>query len=430
MLKLKRTNVKVTSADTSSLKVEGILKYPLSFSDQAKSTTLTFNSFIVIKGLANSMNIGKPVLDAIGATWDFSAPNININGQLIDLVENSEDENHGSICQIKHLEDKDRKINLYAKETIFVEPNSVTHVQLKFQKHNDDKLQDHVCIVPDEKFTHTKKLFMIPLTVARKDFLVTTIINTLDSGITIKRNQIVAQASNPSKDIDEILSSTDHSQSSATQEAAQDSKPKHHIDALNNKRQHSADSKHHDVPIAERSAYLKSKLKIDQNPLLEEDDRKQRLLKILLQHWDVFDYYNERIPSARTDIKHHIETGDTPPIKSKCRPLNPIIGEKVKERLDNLEHRGIIRKSSSPWASPILVVAKGENDFRLVADYRRINESIMGNAWTIPNIETSLANLANQKFYSSLDLKEAFYGVELTKDSIPKSAIITPWGIV
>ena len=216
LLKLKRTNVKVTSADTSSLKVEGILKYPLSFSDQAKSTTLTFKSFIVIKGLANSMNIGKPVLDAIGATWDFSAPNININGQLIDLVDNSEDDNHGSVCQIKHLEDKDRKINLYAKETIFVEPNSVTHVQLKFQKHNDDKLQDHVCIVPDEKFTHTKKLFMIPLTVARKDFLVTTIINTLDSGITIKRNQIVAQASNPSKDINEILSSTDHSQSSAT----------------------------------------------------------------------------------------------------------------------------------------------------------------------------------------------------------------------
>ena len=94
MLKLKRTNVKVTSADTSSLKVEGILKYPLSFSDQAKSTTLTFNSFIVIKGLANSMNIGKPVLDAIGATWDFSVSNININGKLIDLVENTQNENH------------------------------------------------------------------------------------------------------------------------------------------------------------------------------------------------------------------------------------------------------------------------------------------------------------------------------------------------
>ena len=66
LLKLRRTNVKVTSADASSLRVEGILQYHLSFSDHAKSITLTFNSFIVIKGLANSMNIGKPVLDAIG----------------------------------------------------------------------------------------------------------------------------------------------------------------------------------------------------------------------------------------------------------------------------------------------------------------------------------------------------------------------------
>ena len=87
---------------------------------------------------------------------------------------------------------------------------------------------------------------------------------------------------------------------------------------------------------------------------MEEGDRKQRLLKILLQHLDVFDYCNERIPSARRNVKHHIETGNTPPIISKCRPLNSIIGEKVKERIDNLEHRGIIRKLSSPWASPML----------------------------------------------------------------------------
>ena len=41
----------------------------------------------------------------------------------------------------------------------------------------------------------------------------------------------------------------------------------------------------------------------------------------------------------------------------------------------------------------------------------------------------SLANLPRQKFFSQLDLKEAFYGVELTEESIPKSAIITPWGL-
>ena len=94
--------------------------------------------------------------------------------------------------------------------------------------------------------------------------------------------------------------------------------------------------------------------------------------------------------------------------------LSPIIGDNDKKRLEDFEQRGIILRSSYPWASPILVIDKGDNDFRLSADYRRINESILENAWTIPNIENSLVNLANQIFYSSLDLKEAFYGVKLT----------------
>lgn len=40
---------------------------------------------------------------------------------------------------------------------------------------------------------------------------------------------------------------------------------------------------------------------------------------------------------AKTNIKHPIETGDNPPIKSKWRLLNPIIDAKVKERIDDLE---------------------------------------------------------------------------------------------
>ncbi len=42
----------------------------------------------------------------------------------------------------------------------------------------------------------------------------------------------------------------------------------------------------------------------------------------------------------------------------------------------------------------------------------------------------SLANLSRQKFFSQLDLKEAFFGVELTEESIPKSAINPPWGLI
>ena len=52
---------------------------------------------------------------------------------------------------------KDRKITLYEKQAIFVQLSHVSHIRLKFQKNNDDKLQDHICITPEEQFMKKKK---------------------------------------------------------------------------------------------------------------------------------------------------------------------------------------------------------------------------------------------------------------------------------
>ena len=186
---------------------------------------------------------------------------------------------------------------------------------------------------------------------------------------------------------------------------------------------------HFNIPTAERRKYLSEKLQLDKNPLLQIENRSSRLLEILVKYWNCFDFYGNRLPKCKSDVIHHISTGASAPIKSKCRPLNPIIAAKVRDKLEDLEKRGIVRKSSSPWASPILIVLKKDNDFRLVADYRKINQEIIGNAWPIPNMQTTLTSLANQKFFSTLDLKEAFYSVKLSTSSIPKSAIITPWGL-
>lgn len=67
----KRTNIKITSADSLSLSVAGILKYPQTSTVPENSITLYFGSFIVIKGIANSMNIAKPLLNALGELRDF-----------------------------------------------------------------------------------------------------------------------------------------------------------------------------------------------------------------------------------------------------------------------------------------------------------------------------------------------------------------------
>ena len=101
--------------------------------------------------------------------------------------------------------------------------------------------------------------------------------------------------------------------------------------------------------------YLTDNVKFNDNLLLNEDD-KSKLLNILIKQWNCFDYYDNRL--RKCSISHaqqHINTGDSAPIKSKVRPLSPLVADKVKEKLDDLEKRGIIRKSLSPWASPSIL---------------------------------------------------------------------------
>ena len=75
----------------------------------------------------------------------------------------------------------------------------------------------------------------------------------------------------------------------------------------------------------------------------------------------------------------HVDTGDNPPI---CQipytlPLKHYIW--VQQEIETLEHTGVIKKSISPWASPIVVVpmksVPGEPPrHRMCVNFRRINE--------------------------------------------------------
>ena len=254
------------------------------------------------------MNLGKPVLDGIGATWDFSSPSIVIEGKPITLHNNYEPKNRGSIATIHHEEGNRNKIKLYSKRTIYLPPNSSNHILLKYQKHNENKLEDYVSITPDEQFITNKKLFAMPLVVARKDLFVTTITNFHDSGITIKKNQIVANASIPSNSTKELLaaspctsepsstvggslseeqcknSNDDGNEDAHTPPSYHSSYSHNRIDAINDKHHSPADTKHHAVPNQEKEKYLTSKLHLDDNPLLQEGDRKEKLMNVLLRH--------------------------------------------------------------------------------------------------------------------------------------------------
>lgn len=124
-------------------------------------------------------------------------------------------------------------------------------------------------------------------------------------------------------------------------------------------------------------------------------------------------------------LNHFIDTGTTEPIKSKCYPVSPKVQELMYEELDRMLSIGAIEEAESPWNNPVVLVRKpGKN--RLCLDSRKLNSVTKKMAYAIPNINGLLSRLADTHFISCIDLKDAFWQIELEESSKEKTAFTVP----
>jgi hypothetical protein len=106
----------------------------------------------------------------------------------------------------------------------------------------------------------------------------------------------------------------------------------------------------------------------------------------------------------------------------------------IDEQVDKLLKEEIIRESNSPWNSPLLVVPKkkqtdvsGEK-WRLVVDFRRLNEKTVGDAYPLPDITGILDQVGQSKYFSCLDLVMGYHQIELEEEDKAKIAFSTKNG--
>ncbi|XP_041435047.1 uncharacterized protein K02A2.6-like [Xenopus laevis] len=107
------------------------------------------------------------------------------------------------------------------------------------------------------------------------------------------------------------------------------------------------------------------------------------------------------------------------PIFHKPRPLPYALKEPVEKELERMEHYGIVsRVKHSSWAAPIVVVPKKDKTIRLCGDYKvTVNRCIEPEPYPLPNVEDLFATLAGGKYFSKIDLSNAYQQLELDPDS-------------
>lgn len=113
-------------------------------------------------------------------------------------------------------------------------------------------------------------------------------------------------------------------------------------------------------------------------------------------------------------IEHDIVLEDDHPIHVRPRPIPFHLREIVAEQLEKMLKLNIIRVSSSPWSSPILLVPKADGKYRFCVDFRRLNERTRKDRTPMPRIDDVFAEIGDARVFTTLDLLSGFWQVPLT----------------
>lgn len=126
-------------------------------------------------------------------------------------------------------------------------------------------------------------------------------------------------------------------------------------------------------------------------------------------------------------VEYKIRVNSDKIIRSRPYQYAPPKMELMRQHIADLLQKGVIRQSSSQFASPAFLVPKKGGKTRMVVDYRGLNSILCLDNQPMPTLESAFQHLSSAKWFTVLDLNQAYNQIPLAEESKQYTAFVTPW---
>lgn len=135
-------------------------------------------------------------------------------------------------------------------------------------------------------------------------------------------------------------------------------------------------------------------------------------------------------PLAKTNVQHHINTGDTAPIMLGRRRHAVSEYELIDDEVDTMLEQDAIEKGEGAWGFLVVIVKKKDGSVRFCIDYRALNAVTTKDVYPLPRVDETLEALHGSRRFTSLDLHAGYWQLAVAPEDRQKTALTTRRGLI
>ena len=156
------------------------------------------------------------------------------------------------------------------------------------------------------------------------------------------------------------------------------------------------------------------------------DEMQKRSLQGLLKEFE--DTLKSK-PGRTRMIEHSIDTGSAQAIRLPPYRLPYAYRDVITKELKEMLEEGVISRSTSEWAAPVVLITKKNGEIRFCVDYRRLNSISRTDSYPMPRVDELIDRLGSANYISTLDLSRGYWQVPMSAQSMAKTAFVTSYGL-